>query len=275
MLIRIEEDPDYLNRVIMVNESLVHNHNPWIRWESSHWKRKIEMRQEKVHQQKSAGEVLMIIFFNCHRPTYRHTVPPKMTINAEYYRTVLQQLLCHICQKRPHVKKQWILHHDNAQPQVICLVQAWLTRHNIEVMLHPLCSPDSAPCDFWLLPQLNKEFSRRFLLDWCHQCYPRGWICKNNYRKMGRTYAAICGRGWPLLRKRSFTFWFGIRVYFTLISNIVFWIFKILTGVYWTTVSRIAVHNDSFIFTNKMQRINCGKEANSEYSFKWLANESL
>ncbi len=52
----------------------------------------------------SAGKVLVIVFFDCHGPIYRCVVSSQKTINAAYYRNVLQQLLRHIHQKRLHFK---------------------------------------------------------------------------------------------------------------------------------------------------------------------------
>ncbi len=105
----------------------------------------------------------MIIIFDCRGPIYHyhHVVSPQTTINAAYYRNVLQQLLRHICQKHPHFRKIWILHHDNARSHTMRLVQDWLARCLIEVMPHLSRSPDLALCNFWLFSVLKKVIPGR------------------------------------------------------------------------------------------------------------------
>ena len=153
----IEEQPDFLDRVITVDESWVHYYDPLTKQESSHWNTAGAPRKKKVRQQKSAGKVLMFIFFDSRGPVYQHAVPPKTKINAEYYKSVLEKLLRHIRTKRPELKGTWVLHHNNARPHVAKVVQDWLVNKGVRVMPHPPYSPDLAPCDFWLFPQLKKS----------------------------------------------------------------------------------------------------------------------
>ncbi len=69
---------------------------------------------------------------------------------------VLEKSLGHITRKRPELVGRWILRHDNAHPHMAHLVQEWLERDNIEVMVHPAYSPHLCPCDFWLFPTLKR-----------------------------------------------------------------------------------------------------------------------
>jgi hypothetical protein len=47
------------------------------------------------------------------------------------------------------------LHHDNAPAYSTALMQAFLAKHHITQVCQPPCSPDLAPCDFWLFPKLK------------------------------------------------------------------------------------------------------------------------
>ncbi len=60
----IAEDLTYLDRVIMCDETWVHHYDPLTKWESEHWKKKIEPLQKKVWQRKSASKVMIIVFFD-------------------------------------------------------------------------------------------------------------------------------------------------------------------------------------------------------------------
>ena len=58
--------------------------------------------------------------------------------------------------KKPALFKsrQWHFHWDNALVHNSILVTDYLTKMAIKTVLHPPCSPDLAPCDFWLFPKL-------------------------------------------------------------------------------------------------------------------------
>jgi len=49
----------------------------------------------------------------------------------------------------------WALHHDYGPAHTTHSIQVFLARHGIPVVQQPPYSPDMAPCDFWLCPQLK------------------------------------------------------------------------------------------------------------------------
>jgi hypothetical protein len=53
-------------------------------------------------------------------------------------------------------QRNWQLHHDNALAHSSHLIQSFLSKHGIPVVRHAPCSPDMAPCDFWLFPKLKR-----------------------------------------------------------------------------------------------------------------------
>jgi len=56
------------------------------------------------------------------------------------------------------------LHNDNVPAHFTALVQAFLAKHHITQVWQPPYSPDLAPCDFWLFPQLKLPLKgRRFV----------------------------------------------------------------------------------------------------------------
>ena len=59
--------------------------------------------------------------------------------------------------KRPVLFKsaQWHFHQDNAPVHNSILVTDYLTNMGIKTVLHPPCSRDLAPCDFWVFPKLR------------------------------------------------------------------------------------------------------------------------
>ena len=52
----------------------------------------------------------------------------------------------------------WQLHQDNMPTQVSCLLQSFLAKHQVTVLIQPLYRPDLALCDFWFFPKLKSPW---------------------------------------------------------------------------------------------------------------------
>ena len=50
-----------------------------------------------------------------------------------------------------------MLHHDNARPHIANVVTHYLAKIYVRCVPHPPYSPDLAPCDFFLFPNLKKR----------------------------------------------------------------------------------------------------------------------
>jgi histone-lysine N-methyltransferase SETMAR len=79
------------------------------------------------------------------------------TVNQQFYLQVLQRLRLAVSSKRPQKRAAgaWALHHDNAPAHTAHSIQVFLASHGIHVVQQPPYSPDMAPCDFWLFPQVK------------------------------------------------------------------------------------------------------------------------
>jgi histone-lysine N-methyltransferase SETMAR len=84
-------------------------------------------------------------------------IPQGQTVNQRFYLQDLKCLRLSVSRKRPQkrVVGAWALHHDNASAQKAHSIQVFLASHGIPVIQQPPYSPDMAPCDFWLFPQLK------------------------------------------------------------------------------------------------------------------------
>ncbi len=81
----IAEDLTHLKRVVMCDETWMHNYIPLIKQESEGLKIRNKIQEKKVWQRKLVGKVMLIVFFNNLGPLRQRFVPPKTTINEEYY----------------------------------------------------------------------------------------------------------------------------------------------------------------------------------------------
>ena len=55
------------------------------------------------------------------------------------------------------IADDWVLHHDNVRAHTVLSIREFLAKKNIPVLPHPPCSPDLAPCDFYLFPKLKSK----------------------------------------------------------------------------------------------------------------------
>jgi len=106
---------------------------------------------------------MLIAFFDIDGLVHHEFVPTGQTVNKEFYKTVLQRF--HGAMRRHRPKKwrsgNWILHHDNAPAHRAVTTNEFLVKHNIPLLPQPPYSPDLAPCDFFLFPQLKKTMKGR------------------------------------------------------------------------------------------------------------------
>lgn len=79
------------------------------------------------------------------------------TITGEYYSSLLNRLNDVIKKKRPHLaKKKVLFHQDNAPAHKSMKAMAKFNELGYELLPHPPYSPDLAPCDFYLFPNLKR-----------------------------------------------------------------------------------------------------------------------
>ena len=79
------------------------------------------------------------------------------TITGEYYASLLDQLKVKIQEKRPHLNRKKILfHQDNARVHTCLRSMAKIDELKFQLVDHPPYSPDLAPSDYFLFPNLKK-----------------------------------------------------------------------------------------------------------------------
>ena len=85
------------------------------------------------------------------------------TVNRVYYLEVLERLREKVRRKRPELfaNKSWILHHDNAPSHTALPEREFLATKQITVLEHPAYSPDLAPSDIFLFPNIKEILKGR------------------------------------------------------------------------------------------------------------------
>ena len=91
-------------------------------------------------------------FFDSQGVVNKEFVPEGKTVNAEFYKGVMDRLLKRIQRVRPtaYYSRDFALLHDNAPAHKAAIVCQFLTPQNVTTLYPPLYSPDLSPSDYFL-----------------------------------------------------------------------------------------------------------------------------
>ena len=91
-------------------------------------------------------------------------LPKRSTITGVYYANLLDQLRTAIrAKRRGNLSKGVLLQQDNARVHTCKVAMDGVERNGYELIPHPAYSPDLAPSDFFLFPNLKKRISVDFI----------------------------------------------------------------------------------------------------------------
>lgn len=148
---------EFLRRFVTIDETWIHYYTPESNRQTAQWLQAGESRPKRPKTQRSAGKVMASIFWDAHGIIFIDYLEKGKTITGEYYVTLLDRLDKEIKEKRPHLKKKKVLfHHDNAPAHSSMKAMVKLNSLRYELLLHPPYSPDLAPSDYYLFPNLKR-----------------------------------------------------------------------------------------------------------------------
>jgi len=81
---RAMDDPSFMSRVIIGDESWVYGYDPETKQQSSQWKSPGSPRLKKARQSRSATKSMLIVFFDIRGIVHHEFVPEGQTVNAEF-----------------------------------------------------------------------------------------------------------------------------------------------------------------------------------------------
>lgn len=148
---------DFVRRFITMDETWIHYYTPESMQQSKQWVSPGETAPKRPKTQQWAGKVMASVFWDARGIIFIDYLEKGKTITGAYYSTLLDRLKSEIAKKRPHLKKKKILyHHDNAPPHSSLVAQEKLDEIGFQLVPHPPYSPDLAPSDFYLFPNLKR-----------------------------------------------------------------------------------------------------------------------
>ncbi len=185
----------FMEKIISGDETWLYCFDPETKMRSSQWHLKGSQCPVKPLCGKTASKkVMMTLFFDTEGPVLIHFLDPGLTVTSDEYCIVLAKLRENMRRKCPGMwekneegYRQFLVHQDNATPYTASISLAAMGENCVEMLAHPAYSPDLAPCDFCIFPNLKDELrghafrnidelkdeARRVLMNWPKDIYRR------------------------------------------------------------------------------------------------------
>ena len=116
LLNMIDGDKNFLDKVIIGDESWCFACDLETKRQISEWVGELSPRPKKLRFQKSEVKMMLIVFFDSQGIVHKEFVQKGCTVNAEYYKGMLDRLISRIRRVRPALyrTRDFFLLHDNA-----------------------------------------------------------------------------------------------------------------------------------------------------------------
>jgi len=96
-----DADKNFFNKVITGDETCCFAYDPEKKQHSSEWDGETSPRPNKLKFQRSCIKTMLIIFFYSQGTVHKEFIPEGKTVNAGFYKGVMDRLLKHIQQVHP------------------------------------------------------------------------------------------------------------------------------------------------------------------------------
>ena len=147
----------FFDCIVTGDESWIHHYDLLSELEAKVWKRLGEQTPTRLCQVRSAGKMMMMIFWDKDGVLLTQYLPRGTTVNDPCYASIIERLRSVIVEKEhDKVSRGVLLLHDNASIDKCKIVQAAIRQAGFIELNHQAYSPDIAPSDSHLLSNLNK-----------------------------------------------------------------------------------------------------------------------
>lgn len=153
---------NFFQRLVTCDETWVHHYTPETKEQSKQWVGPGESAPKKAKTVPSAAKVMASVFWDSQGVIFIDYLEKGKTITGQYYADLLTRLDTELKAKRPRLAKKKVLYHqDNAPVHTSHIAMAKLSELKYELLPHPPYSPDLAPSDFFLFPNMKKSLAGR------------------------------------------------------------------------------------------------------------------
>ena len=172
---------EFLRRFITVDETWIHHYTPETKEQSKQWVEPGSSAPKKAKVVPSAGKVLATVFWDARGIILIDYLEKGKTITGPYYAELLDRLDAAVKRNRPGLaRKKVLFHQDNAPAHTSAIAMAKIHELGYELLPHPPYSPDLAPCDYYLFPNMKKwlggkRFTSNEEVEWETEAYFGGF----------------------------------------------------------------------------------------------------
>ena len=156
---KFDTDTDkFMQSIITGDETWLYAYDPASKESSKEWREKGSSPPIKPMAQKSVrSKVMAAVFFDPEGVIHIEYLERGKFVNSQRYIEALANLRNSIRRRRRgKLSSGILLHHDNAPAHRSAATRQVISQHGFEVLPHPPFSPDLAPCDLYLFPQIKK-----------------------------------------------------------------------------------------------------------------------
>ena len=147
----------FFDCIVTGDESWIHHYDPLSQLEAKVWKRLGEQTPTRLRQEKSAGKIMMIIFWDKDGVLLSEYLPRRTTINGPYYASIIERLRSVIVERgRGKVSHGVLLLDDNVPIHKCKIVQVAIRQVGFLELDHPAYSPDLALTNYHPFSNLKK-----------------------------------------------------------------------------------------------------------------------
>jgi histone-lysine N-methyltransferase SETMAR len=158
---------NFISRIVTVDETWIHHYDPETKRQSMQWKHVNSPPPKKFCVQKSAGKVMATVFWDAEGIIMVDYLEKGKTVSGEYYALLLGQLRDRLKEiRRGKVTKGVLLLQDNAPAHNSNIAKLAVADCGYELLPHPPYSPDMAPSDYYLFPNLKLNLGAQFWLEY-------------------------------------------------------------------------------------------------------------
>lgn len=154
-----------VSAIVTGDETWIYSYDPETKQQSTVWVFEGEDAPTKVVRSKSTGKRMIAVFFRKAGLVKAVPLVEQRTVTAQWYsETCLPAVFEELQKQRPKSGHHGILlHHDNAPAHTAAKTLDFLHEQGVQLVTHPAYSPDLAPCDFYLFPEMKKQLrGKRF-----------------------------------------------------------------------------------------------------------------
>ena len=157
------QDPEFFeSHIVTGDETYIHHYEPETKRQSMQWLPPGSEAPKKAIRKISAKTVLTLVFWDRLGVLMVEFFRKGTTMTGAVYAEILAKLAIAIQERRTHMRKDGVfLLHDNAPAHTSNLSKSAIQELGFIELNHPPYSPDLAPSDYHLFPNLKKDLRKK------------------------------------------------------------------------------------------------------------------